>query len=105
MNLNVATNKMFDATDLAHRAFVCERNMRLPYTQVMMKHVAIYAGSSTVCLDNLFTCKMTNLVVMGFLSDTAFAGSYTKNPYNFKNFIIKRMDLFPNAMRVTRFGY
>ena len=42
---------------------------------------------------------------MGFVSDTAFAGSYTENPYNFKNFKIKRMDLFRNGMRVPRFGY
>ena len=42
---------------------------------------------------------------MDFVSDTTFAGSYTKNPFNFKNFKIKRMDLFRNGMRVPRFGY
>ena len=105
INLNVATKQMFDATELAHRAFVRERNIRLPYTRVMIKHVAIPAGSSTMCLDNIFTGGLPDLVVIGFVSETAFASSYTENPYNFKNFKIKRMDLFRNGMRVPRFGY
>ena len=75
INLNVATKQMSDATELAHRARVRERNMRLPYTRVMMKNVAIPAGSSTMCLDNIFTGGLPDLVVMGFVSDTAFAGS------------------------------
>ena len=59
--------------------------MRLSYTRVLMKHVAIPANSSSMCLDNIFTCVLPDLVVMGFVTDTAFAGSYTENPYNFKN--------------------
>ena len=42
---------------------------------------------------------------MGFVTDTAFAGSYIGNLYNFKNFKIKRMDLFRNGTRVPQFGY
>ena len=58
-----------------------------------------------MCLDNIFTGRLPDLVMVGFVSDTAFAGSYTENPYNFKNFKMKRMDLFRNGMRVARFGY
>ena len=96
---------MFDLTKLAHRALVCESNMRLPYICVMIKHVALPAGSSTMCLDNIFLNGLPDLVVTGFLSNTAFAGSYRKSPYNFKNFKIKQMDLFSNGMSVPRFGY
>ena len=105
MNLNVATQQISDAIELAHRALVRERTMQLPYTRVMIKHVAITAGSSTMCLDNIVMGGLPDLVVMGFVSDTAFAGSYTENPYNFKNFKIKRIDLFSNGMRVPQFGY
>ena len=55
----------------------------------MMKHMAISAGSSIMCLDNIFTGGLPDLVVMGFVSETAFAGSNTENMYNFKNFKIK----------------
>ena len=70
-----------------------------------MKHVAIPANSSIMCLDNIFTGVLPDLVVMGFVTNTAFAGSYTENPYNLKNFKIKGMDLFRNGTRVQQFGY
>ena len=78
INLIVATKQMSDATDMVHRALVRERNMRLLYTLVIMKLVAIPAGSSTMCLDNIFMGGLLDLVMMGFVSDTAFAGSYTE---------------------------
>ena len=70
-----------------------------------MKHVAIPSGSSTICLDNIFTGALPDLVVMGFVSDTAFSGSYTANPFNFQNFKIKRMDMFANGNKVSQMGY
>ena len=105
MNLIICTKQLLDAAELAHQTLVGNINMRLPYTRVLMKHVAIPANSSTMCLDNIFTGVLPDLVVMGFVTDTAFAGSYTENPYNFKNFKIKRMDLFRNGTRVAQFGY
>ena len=105
MSLIIRTKQLSDATELAHRALVKEQNMRLPYTRVLMKHIAIPANSSTICLDNIFTGSLPDLVVMGFVSDSAFAGSYTENPFNFRNFKIKRMDLFRNGKRVPSQGY
>ena len=42
---------------------------------------------------------------MGFVSDTAFAGSYTDNPFNFQNFKLKRMDMYANGIKVSQLGY
>ena len=105
MILIICTKQLSDAPELAHKTIVGTINMRLSYTRVLMKHVAIPADSSTVCLDNIFTSVLFNLVVIGFVTDTAFAGSYTENPYNFKNVKIKRTDLFRNGTRVPQFGY
>ena len=80
-------------------------SMRLPYTHVMMKHVAIPANSSTICLDNIFTGALPDLVVMGIVTNTAIAGSYTENPFNFKKIKIKRINLFRNGVWVPTSGY
>ena len=48
-------------------------NMPVPFTRVMMKHMVIPANSSTICLDNVITSAQLDLVVMGFVTDTAFA--------------------------------
>jgi hypothetical protein len=105
MNLIIHTKQLSDAAELAHRALIHEKNMRLPYTRVMMKHIAIPSGSSTICLDNIFTGPLPDLVLMGFVSDAAFAGSYTENPFNFQNFKLKRMDLYANGNKVSQMGY
>ena len=105
MNLIICNKQLYDTAELAHQTFVGTINMRLSYTRVLMKHVAILTNSSTMCLDNILTGVLPDLVVMGFVTDTAFAGSYTENPYNLKNFKINRMDLFRNGTRVSQFGY
>ena len=105
MQLIIHTKQLSDATELAHRALIREKNVRLPHSRVMMKHVAIPSGSSTICLDNIFTGGLPDLVVMGFVADTAFAGSYTENPYNFQNFKVKRMKMYANGNKVSQMGY
>ena len=105
MNLIIHTKQLSDSTEFAHRSLVGEKNMRLPYNRVMMKHVAIPSGSSTICLDNIFTGALPDLVVMGFVADAAFSGSYTANPFNFQNFKIKRLDMFANGNKVSQMGY
>ena len=86
MNLIICTKQLSDAAELAHQTIVGNINMRLPYTRVMMKHVAISANSSTMRLDNIFTGVLPDLVMMGFVTDTTFAKIYFKNPYFFNNF-------------------
>jgi hypothetical protein len=105
MSLIIHTKQLSNSAEIAHRALVHEKNMRLPYTRVLMKHIAIPSGSSTICLDNIFTGPLPDLVLMGFVSDAAFAGSYTDNPFNFQNFKVKRLDMFANGNRVSQMGY
>ena len=97
MTLNVATKQMSDATKLDYRALVCERIMRLPYICVMMKHVAIYSGSSIMCLDNIFPGGLFDLIMMVFVSNTTIAGSYTENTYNLRTSISSELIFFVTA--------
>ena len=80
MNLIIWTKQLSDSAELANQTLVGNINMRLPYTRVLMKQVAIPDNSATMCLDNIFTGVLPDLVVMGFVTDTAFAESYTDNP-------------------------
>ena len=86
MNLIICIKQLFDAAKLANQTIVGNINMRLPYTRVLINHLAIPANSLTICLDNIYTGVLPNLVVMKFVTDAAFAGSYTENPYKFKNY-------------------
>ena len=105
MCLTVRKKQLTDAAEVAHRQLVLEQNYRIPYTRVLMKHLAITAGSTTMTLDNLFTGPLPDLVLCGFVDDEAFAGSYATNPYNFKHFGIRRMDMYRNGTKTPRYGY
>ena len=65
MSLIIHTKQLSNSTEIAHRALVHEKNMRLPYTRVLMKHIAIPSGSSTICLDNIFTGPLTGFSAHG----------------------------------------
>ena len=84
---------MSDVNELAHLAFVCKKKMRLLYLSVMMKQVAFVAGSSTMWHDNILTNGLLDLLVMNFVSNTAFANSYTNHMYSLKTLKIKRINL------------
>ena len=105
MNLIECTKQTFDATEIVYRALFREQNMRVLYTRVMIKNIAIFDNNLTICLDNICTGRVPYLMVMCFGSDTAFALRYTKHPYNFKNIKIKRINLFHNGMQMPRFSY
>lgn len=105
INLIVNTMQMFYATELAHREIIRDRNVRLTYIWVIMKHLDIPGNSSTICFHNNSKSGLPYLVVIDFVSETTFASIYTENPYNCKNFKIQRINLFRNGMLVPRIGY
>lgn len=105
VNLIVHKKQLTSAAELAHRQLVQEQNFRIPFTRVSMKHMAIPANSQSISLDNLFSGPLPDLVVMGFVADDAHAGSYTRNPFNFQNFRLKRIELLRNGTKVPRYGY
>ena len=50
MNLIICIKQIFDAAEFAHQIIVGNINMRLPYTCVLIKNVAISGNRSTMCL-------------------------------------------------------
>ena len=79
MNLIICTKLLSDGAELAHQTIVGNKPAP-PINRVLIKHVAIPANSSNMCHDNICTGVLPNLVVMLFVTDTAYAGSYTENP-------------------------
>jgi len=101
----VHTKQLTSEAELAHRALLREKVMRLPYTRVQVKHLSIPANQTHYNFDNIFTGALPDLVVVGLLDDADFAGGYQRNPFNFQNFGVNRMELRRNGMPVPRFGY
>jgi len=101
----IHTKQLSSEAELAQRALLRERVMRLPYTRVQMKHMSIPANQTFYNFDNLFTGNLPDLVLIGLVDDLDFAGGYQRNPFNFRPFGVDRIELRRNGMPVPRHGY
>ena len=62
-----------------------------------MKHLSIPANQTSINFDNVFTCALPDLVIVGLVSDADLAGVYQKNPFYFQNFGVNRIELKRNG--------
>ena len=59
---------------------------KYPVTHVVTRHFTIAKGASTVDLDALFSGQIPGKVILGMVTNEAFAGSWKQNPFNFAHF-------------------
>ena len=81
------------------------QNMVHPLSRVQMKHLSIPANQTSINFDNDFTGALPDLVVVGMVSDADLAGGYQRNPFNFRNFGVNRIELKRNGTSRPSAGY
>ena len=64
-----------------------------PITHTVMKNFTIPQGNSTYDLDGLFLGQLPWAITLGFITNTAFMGNYSSNPYEFKHFNLCHISL------------
>lgn len=65
-----------------------------PYTRTEIKMMAIPTGQVTFTWDNMFQGIRPNKLVVAFVDSVAVAGTYSTNPFNFKNYELNRIGLY-----------
>lgn len=65
-----------------------------PYTRTKIKMMAIPTGQVTFNWDNMFQGIRRNKLVVAFVDSVAVAGTYSTNPFNFKNYELNRIGLY-----------
>ena len=78
--------------------------MRHHLSRVKVKHLTIPANQTSINFDVL-TGALTDLVIVGLVSDADLAGGYQRNPFDFKNFGVNRIEMTRNGTSVPRGGY
>ena len=101
----IRTKRLSDAPDLSIRKIWQERNMKLPYSKVQVKHLTIPANVTSQDFDGIFDGTLPDLVVIGLVADEDFAGNYNTNPFNFQTFHVNRVEMLRNGIRTPRYGY
>ena len=70
-----------------------------------MKHLSILANQTSIKFDNVVTSALPDLVIVGLVSDADLAGGYQRNPFNFQNFGVNRIEMKRNGTSRPSEGY
>ena len=71
-----------------------DKTAKYPYVRTEMKTFKISRELQMKVADNIYNGVQPKRVVIGFLRDTALAGTITENPYNYENFGISKLVLY-----------
>ena len=96
-NLIIRTKKLTSTANKALINLLLTQNMVHHLSRVQMKHLSIPANQTSIIFDNVFIGALPDLVVVGLVSDADFAGGYQRNPFNFRNFGVNRIELKRNG--------
>ena len=78
---------------LAHAKTFESESAKYPIRRVVCKTYTIPAGNLDGNHERLFTGQLPTRLVIRYVDNDAFNGSYTKNPYNFKNFVLSEISI------------
>lgn len=100
-SLLVRKAKLNATVSLAHEKTLEKTNAKYPLKRGVIKTFAIARGMISHTQDNMFLSQTPNRLVIGLVDSTAFNGTYTSNPYNFKHAGLTHLSLSVDGRNVT----
>ncbi|KAG6934502.1 hypothetical protein G0U57_016943, partial [Chelydra serpentina] len=85
---------------LGHAEALLTANAKYPVDRVGMKVFSIPAGSRVSNQENLVLGQLPKMLVLGFVDNDAFRGSYAKNPFHFKHYDINFVALYVDGEQI-----
>ncbi len=76
-----------------------------PIKRSLVKILNLPAAQSTFMLDNIFMGQMPSKVIIGFVTNDAFSGSYLLNPFEFENHDLTFLCLHMNGETYPKSPY
>ena len=83
--------KVSAAVQLAHERALQTSNIKYPIHRVECKSYTIATGMRSSSEENLFTGQIPKRIVFGMVTNDAFTGSITTNPFNFEPFGVQEV--------------
>lgn len=85
---------------LAHAAALEQAPAKYSLTRVDLKTCTISAGLQDKTIDNLHLGQVPKRIIIGFVSNEAYNGSYRHNPFNFEHFNLSYLSLHVDAQQI-----
>lgn len=85
---------------LAHAAALEKAPAKYPFTRTDVKTYTIPSGLHDKSIPNLHMGQVPKRIVIGFVSNEAFNGSYKLNPFNFQHFNLNYLTLHVDSEQI-----
>ena len=86
---------------LGHTDALMKSPAKFPITRKECKVLAIPQGFQSFVKDNIFLGQLPKRVVIGMVHNESFAGTISRNPYNFEHFGVNFMQLYTDGEPVV----
>uniref|UniRef100_A0A336MPY8 CSON004537 protein n=1 Tax=Culicoides sonorensis TaxID=179676 RepID=A0A336MPY8_CULSO len=86
---------------LAHHQVLSSKNAVYPFKKTTVRQYTINAGTYNLTLDNVIIGQLPNIIVFGMVSNTAYSGNYTRNPFYFKHYGLLTFGLYVNGNLIS----
>lgn len=86
---------------LAHEKVLAQANVKYPISRVLTNVYSIPAGSFNLIKDDLFHGQIPSRIVVGMVKASAYNGTASGNPYNFKHFNVSSINFLVNDDAVS----
>lgn len=96
-SLHVRKVKIHADTFLGIATTLREANALYPICKVECKAISIPAGQMSFSPDDIFLGQIPKRLVLGLVENTAFNGSYKKNPFRFQHFDASQVGVYVNG--------
>ena len=93
VNFIIRTKMLIKTACIALMDLLVSHNMVHHNSRVNMKQLSIPASQILTNFENVCTGALSDLVIVGLLSDAVLAGGYQNNPFIFQNFGLNRINL------------
>lgn len=103
--LNVPKIKVADEIVLAHLKALNVAPAKYILNRAEVRSVTIDNGVTSKNIENIVNGRLPRRVYIGFVTNDAYSGSYTTNPFNFDNFGINSLCCFVNGEPIPQRAY
>lgn len=86
---------------LAHARTLNQCTAKYPYKRVEIHSVTLSQGTRQQNLENLFLGKVPSRLIIGMVTNSAFSGDISKNPFNFQHFNLNNLSVVVNGQQIT----
>lgn len=85
---------------IAHANSLSKTTAKYPITRVEVKNFVLHSGIQAESMDNVILGQLPKRIILGLVSNHAFNGSRTLNPFNFHHHNLNYLALFADSVQI-----